>query len=51
MRYRAHDPKIDIHLHYTKTLKRDNVYKLCLWHLPEQNLPSIKLNTLSKAEI
>ena len=28
---RAHDPKkLILHLHFTKSLKRDNVYKLCL---------------------
>ena len=31
LRYRAYDPKkLILHLHLTKSLKRDNVYKLCL---------------------
>ena len=27
--------KLSLHLHFTKSLKRDNVYQLCLWLLEE----------------
>ena len=30
-------PKFELHIHFTKSLKRDNIYKLCLWKLGEHN--------------
>ena len=29
-------PRLKLHIHYTKSLKRDNIYKLCLW-MPEEH--------------
>ena len=28
--------KLKLHIDFTKSLKRDNIYKLCLWMLEEQ---------------
>ena len=28
-------PKFKLHIHFTKSPKRDNIYKLCLWMLKE----------------
>ena len=36
---------------FTKSIKRDNIYKLCLWIIVEHNLPSINVLACSKAEI
>ena len=30
-------PKFELHVHFTKSLKRDNIYKLCLLKLLEHN--------------
>ena len=37
LRYRARYPKLIIYLHFTKTLKRDNIYHLCLWIIEEHS--------------
>ena len=29
--------KLKLHIHFTKSLKRDNIYKSCLWMLEEHN--------------
>ena len=28
-------PELKLHIHFTKSPKRDNIYKLCLWMLEE----------------
>ena len=43
--------KINPSAAFTKPLKRDNVYKLCLLLLEEHNLPSINTLACSKAEV
>ena len=40
LRYRALAPpplKVKLHIHFTKSPKRDNIYKLCLWMLDKHN--------------
>ena len=30
-------PKLKLYIHFTKSSKHDNIYKLCLWMLEEQS--------------
>ena len=46
--YIAHAPKLK-HIHFTKSPKHDNIYKLCLWMLEEHSrliLTSLDVPTL-----
>ena len=35
--------KLKLHIHFKKSPKRDNIYKLCLWMLEEHSLLNINI--------